>query len=267
MGESPYRFMDGKRIAIIGAGNVASHLAQVLSKKHSVKQIASRNLARAQQLAEKIPGCEALQNLSDLHSDLDFYILAVSDSAISETAENLPCVAGIVAHTSGSTPIEALKSSGHAQGVFYPLQTFSKEARVDFSSIPFFIEGSSVEAANALSELASSISRTVHLANSELRAKLHLAAVFGCNFANHLWSIANDILAEAGLDFSIMGPLLQTTLDKALNMPPAKAQTGPAARCDMATIERQEAALEGIPKDIYTLITKSIILQHKNEPN
>lgn len=251
--------MDRPRIAIIGAGNVASHLAPAFDSVGRVCQIMSRRIDNASALASRLRQCTPIDSLSQLDPNLDFYIIAAADDAIGTIAEAMPPVSGIVAHTSGSIPLQPLQKATPHCGVLYPLQTFSKTAAVDVAEVPMFVEGATPRATEALTSLAKSISHTVHHADSALRARLHLAAVFGCNFANNLWAIANDILRDASLDLSVLAPLLRATLDKALTMNPAKAQTGPAARRDFSVIAKQEAALQGIQKDIYSLLTKSIL--------
>lgn len=257
--------MDRPRIAIIGAGNVASHLAPALSEVADLRQIMAAHFDNAAALASAMPGCAPIDSMESLDRGLDFYIIAISDSAIADVAASMPPVKGIVAHTSGSIAIDALKGPSANYGVFYPLQTFSKAASVDMPTVPFFIEGSTPEATQGLMALASEISGNVIEADSGTRSTLHLAAVFACNFSNHLWSISHDILAKKGIPFSVLEPLLRATLDKAMSMDPAKAQTGPAARNDEVTISKQQQALEGSQKEIYSLITQAIIKQ--NEQN
>ena len=71
--------------------------------------------------------------------EADVYLVALSDDAIPITANELAPLKGIVAHTAGSVPMGVLKHHTN-QGVFYPLQTFSKNRTVDFKSIPICIE-------------------------------------------------------------------------------------------------------------------------------
>ena len=111
---------------------------------------------------------------------------------------------------------------------------------------------------NELLLFASTFSTRAKLVNSENRAKVHLAAVFACNFTNNLYSIASEILEKAGLTFEDMIPLITETTEKIKSIPPRKAQTGPAIRRDSKVIEKQLNALEGREKEIYKLITESI---------
>lgn len=247
------------KIAVIGAGNVASHLAPALAKVASVMQICATTLAHAEDIANKIPGCQAIDSLARLNPNLDLYLIAAADRAVASIAEAMPRVSGIVAHTSGSVPLQALSPASPNIGVFYPLQTFSKTAKVDVAEVPFFTEASNPATLATLDSLVSLLGPEPRHADSRQRGVLHVAAVFACNFANHLWAISHSILEKEGYPLSVFEPLLRVTLDKAMSMPPAQAQTGPASRGDQATIAKHTAMLSGIDKDIYTLLTKAII--------
>lgn len=245
-------------IAIVGSGNVATHLALALDKVADVRQVCSPSAGHAEALASKLAACQAIINLSDIDPTVDFCIVSVKDDVVRKVAEALPVIDGIVCHTSGSAPMEALEPHGRA-GVFYPLQTFSKDAEVNVAEAPFFIEATDDATLSRLMELAQSISRKVTKADSRQRAILHLAAVFACNFANHLWAISAEILGEHGIELDVMRPLLQATLDKAMAMPPAQAQTGPAARRDEAIMQKHLSMLAPEYAEIYKLLSKSII--------
>lgn len=252
-------------IVIIGAGNVATHLCGALSHICTIEQVWSRNITHAQQLAQNAGTAQAISDLAQVKSHADYYLIAVPDNAIADIARQLPEVHGIVAHTSGSVNMQALSTCKCAgSGVFYPLQTFSRAKSVDFNEIPFFIEGDNADTTAALCRLAGMLSKSVHLADSQQRASLHIAAVFACNFANHLWSISADLLKEAGYDFNILHPLLTETLNKASEITPTAAQTGPAKRGDMNVINAHLSRLNGNEKKLYELITNMIIAkQHE----
>lgn len=245
-------------IVCIGSGNVAWSLAPALDAVARVVQVYSPTLAHAQDLASRLNDCQPIDSLALVKPDADFYIISVKDDAVAQVAADLPHVSGIVAHTSGSVPAIALEPASAMTGVFYPLQTFSKADSVDVSQVPFFIEGNTPEAFERLTALARMISRRVYAADSAHRATLHIAAVFACNFANNLWAIASDLLAQDGYSLDVMQPLLEATLAKAMRMHPDLAQTGPAARGDQKVIDAHRAKLDGIDLQIYDTITQSI---------
>lgn len=230
------------KITIIGGGNVATHLCVALSDKaDEVISVSSRTL-------------------EDLPEDSNLYIIAVSDSAIAEVAGRLPRLDGVVAHTSGSVPMETLADCAERYGVFYPLQTFTKWSDLDYTRIPVFIEGSDTTAVRTLTEAASCFTTHIRTADSEARKRLHLASVFACNYVNHLWTIADRLLAADGLSIEILRPLIEATVEKIRHLPPAQAQTGPASRGDTGIIQSHLAMLADTPcHDIYKLLAESIL--------
>ncbi|MDE7381787.1 MAG: DUF2520 domain-containing protein [Muribaculaceae bacterium] len=235
------------KIAIIGRGNVAFHLEKAISMADSNHEIVLVN----PHSPENSP------------NDCDVYILAVSDGAIKEVADSLPESSGILVHTSGSQPIEILKSSAFKNyGVFYPLQTFSKDVALDYSKIVFFIEGKNEQTIKILYKLAQSISNNVNVADSDLRKRLHIASVISCNFVNHMWAISDILLKENSLSIDVLTPLIEETLRKIKSVSPKDAQTGPAKRGDTEIIETHVNTLQVSHPDIsnlYRIISNSIL--------
>ena len=149
------------KVCLIGAGNVATHLAKALAKQVEITQIYSRNLSNSQQLASLINKPDiAISSLKDINTESDFYIVSVKDDEIANIADNTPN-SGIWAHTSGSIPMSVFEKYKSRYGVFYPLQTFSKNVRLNISEVPFFIEGNSDLSFSKLFALAKQISKNV----------------------------------------------------------------------------------------------------------
>ena len=254
------------RIVVLGAGNVGWHLAPALAGAGEVVQIWSRSIENARALAERIPGAEATDRLESIERSADLYIIAVKDDVIEAVAKTLKGVKGIVAHTSGSFSLEQLQSAlpDNSVGVFYPFQTFSKNSPVDFSTVPFFIEGNCEATTQTLSQLAKNLSEDVREADSSIRQKLHIAAVFACNFTNFLWDLADTYLKEnSDMDIKIMQPLLSEMYRKAMILGPHASQTGPAVRNDKNIIEKHLSQLDPEKAEIYRFITDQIIKYHK----
>lgn len=248
-----------QRIAIIGSGNVATHLARALK---GVVQIYSRNLGNARQLASEI-GCDATDSLQDL-AEADVYIVSVKDDAISDIADNVPerCLGGLWLHTSGSVDKSVFASRMQRYGVLYPLQTFSKSVAVKMDEVPLFIEGSSADVEDEIRQLATSVSPTVYHADSHIRMQMHIAAVFACNFSNYMYTLADEVLKANNLPFSVLRPLLEETLRKACSNAPAQSQTGPAARGDKGILAKHEALLSGEAKEIYETVSNAILKRY-----
>jgi len=253
------------KIVLLGSGNVATHLAKALkSKGEEIVQVYSRNLDNATLLAQSI-ATEAIGDLNEIKQNADLYIISVKDDAIESVAKSLKNVTGLVVHTSGTTDINILSSQVTKAGVFYPLQTFSKEKEVSFENIPLCIEANDESQLTILSNLAAKISREVYKLNGEKRKVLHLAAVFACNFPNHLYALANEILSQNGLDFEIIRPLIAETADKVMSNLPENVQTGPAVRADESTLNKHLSMLTDMPElqNIYQTLSDSIKLTLK----
>ena len=253
-----------KRIVFIGSGNVATHLAQALDVKNKVIAVYSREQSHAERLCKKLKKAKAYSDPSLLPTDADFYIVAVNDDAIEEVAKSVQVSSGIWVHTSGSVPAWIFKDIKDNYGVFYPLQTFNRDKEVDVNEVPIFVEGSSEAVSLSLYKLAESISEKVDYADSVGRKRIHLAAVFGCNFVNRLWGIASHILLVGGYDLSVLEPLMRASLENALKYGPDNVQTGPAMRGDTNVTKKQ---LNLLPMDesrkIYRAINESIIRKHR----
>jgi predicted short-subunit dehydrogenase-like oxidoreductase (DUF2520 family) len=224
-------------VVIIGAGNVSTHLTKAFLNADAIDviQINSRKL-------DNIPAA-------------DIAIIAVSDDAIAEVSSKIN--SPLVVHTSGSVSMDLLKNTTR-KGVFYPLQTFSKGKKITFKKVPFCIETTNESDYLLLEKLAKSIGKKVYRIDSEQRNSLHVAAVFVNNFTNHLYQIGSDLCETNQVPFEILQPLIKETADKIKKISPKEAQTGPAKRNDLKTIENHLNLLNNRQQEIYKTLTKSI---------
>ncbi len=251
-------------VSFIGSGNVAWHLAPALENVgYAVREVFSRKEKHAAALAEKLYECEVTTSLDLSESSSRLFIIAVPDDAIAEVLSELSLPAeAMLVHTSGSSPLSLLEdSTAELTGVFYPLMTFTKGRRVDFSDIPFFIESDDETCRKVLSGLAKALSSKVHQISSTKRQHLHAAAVFASNFTNHMMTISAGLLKNQELSFDVLKPLIAETINKSLEIGPEKGQTGPARRGDLEVLDRHLALLEeheGIA-EIYRVISQHII--------
>ena len=249
------------KITIIGAGNVATQLGFALLKSHhSIVQVYSKRKQSASQLA-KLLKCDFTTSVKEINTDSDIYIIAIKDDSIEEISKTLKLSTQIVAHTSGSIDMNVLKPISKKHGVFYPLQTFSKNKNADFKSIPICLEANDASTLKTLQILAKSISNNVQKINSDQRKVIHLAAVFACNFSNHLYTIASEILEQNNLSLTILKPLIEETALQIKNNHPAQLQTGPAIRGDKKIMDRHLKLLSNDKKlqILYKLMSQSII--------
>ncbi|GHV58156.1 hypothetical protein FACS1894182_09170 [Bacteroidia bacterium] len=249
------------KIVLIGAGNVATQLGIALKEKgFQVVQVYSRTLSTAEMLGKKLQ-TDFTSQLPEITTQADLYIFSVKDAALPLVLKTFPKTSGLWVHTSGSVPMHIFTgSSATRYGVFYPLQTFSKNRNVSFKHIPVFLEANNAEDEQLLKEIALSLSDKVLPLSSEKRQQLHLAAVFACNFTNHLYNIAAQILENQGVDWKILLPLIEETAAKVREFTPREAQTGPAVRYDIPVIEKHLEMLRNDPdeQEIYRILSQDI---------
>lgn len=250
------------KIVMIGAGNVATHLGAALQNAgYQLVQVYSRTEESAGALARKL-GTAHTVDIEDICRDADLYIVALKDAALQELAPRLTAgrEQALFVHTAGSMPMQLWAGAAERYGVLYPMQTFSKQHEVDFGTVPFFIEASAREDLKLLHELASALSPKVYEATSLQRQYLHIAAVFACNFANHMYALSADVLEKHGIPFRVMLPLIDETARKVHRLLPAEAQTGPAVRHDENVINKHLDMLADEPsvRELYEKISKSI---------
>jgi predicted short-subunit dehydrogenase-like oxidoreductase (DUF2520 family) len=247
-------------VVLIGAGNVATQTALALQAKEvSILQVFSRTEQSAHLLAEQC-NCSFTTDTNTISREADIYLYAVKDDALPSLIRQINVTKGIHIHTAGSVPMSVFEGFRQNFGVFYPMQTFSKSKQVKFDNIPIFVEANSAQNLEVLSGLGKKLSNTVMPCNSEQRQALHLAAVFCCNFTNHLYKVTDDLLKQSNLPFKVMLPLIQETVDKLHYLSPAEAQTGPAVRYDSSVINKHLDALKEMPDEqaLYALFTQRI---------
>ena len=245
-----------RTVTILGGGNLAYHLAQVLSKSSHYSPVQLYNRSPLSSHFSTI-NTQKIAHLEDL-LPVDIYLLCVKDEAIAELSTRLPFEGQLVVHTSGSMPLNTL-SERQRRGVFYPLQSFSKEQAVAFEQVPFCLEAEYPEDYPLLIELAKEFSPKYYSLDSQQRQYLHLGAVMLNNFTNHLWFLSEQLCKREGIPFDLLRPLLEETYLKAQELPFFEAQTGPAKRGDRAVIEKHLSLLQGIEKEIYKNISTSIL--------
>lgn len=244
------------KVVLIGSGNVAHHLIKAFAKSATIDvlQVFSRQKNAAIRLLDSD---KITDNFNDL-AQADLYIIAVSDDAIATVSSQLPFKNRLVVHTSGSVSLEALDKKNR-RGIFYPLQTFSKKAEIDFSQIPIFLESENETDFELLEKVAEVISDKVYKIDSTQRKALHVSAVFINNFVNHLCQIGQEICVENKVPFDVLKPLILETANKVMTLMPKEAQTGPAFRNDKQTIASHlDFLLDENQKNIYKILTQSI---------
>ncbi|WP_102406120.1 Rossmann-like and DUF2520 domain-containing protein [Parabacteroides bouchesdurhonensis] len=254
------------RVVFIGAGNLATRLSLDMQRVGmTIEQVYSHTSGHAKSLADKLHSSWTTE-LENITAEADLYVFSLKDKVLQEVISGVKPNNGLWIHTAGSMPMKVFEGYTNNYGVLYPLQTFSKEREVNFSVVPFFLETNSLENKEILFKIASLLSDNVQFLSSEKRKYLHLAAVFACNFTNHIYTLAGKILAEQKIPTDVLLPLIDETAAKIHSMSPAMAQTGPAIRYDENVINKQLAMLDDPEmKAIYQLISRSIYKEVGNE--
>ena len=261
------KFSLGKlHISFTGAGRVGAALcSELLHSGYLIDTVITRSEKSGKSLAD-LTGA-AWSPIPDVPETTDVVFVCVPDHSLLQVLQNLHCgINTVVAHTAGSYGLEVFPSHIIKRGVFYPLQTFSEGRDIDFSEVPILLESDDEIAGRILSGVAKDISRNVTFVDTERRRFLHLAAVFACNFTNHMLTAGDKIASYAGFNSDILKPLIKETVSKALEAGPENSQTGPAVRNDTNTIEKHIEMLSSPElRNLYEAVTKSIIDYYKKK--
>lgn len=257
-----------KKITIVGAGNVGHNFGLGFKQAgYIIKEIYSRT-QRSALLLSKTLHCEFTTDIKSLSKDTDLIILAVNDDILADLISQIEIKDKPIVHTSGSTPISVFENQGFDQyGIFYPVQSFSKNETESLHPIPICVEGSDDKMHDLLLSLARSVSTKVFSMDSSKRKALHVAAVFANNFTNHMFHIADDLLRQHNISFEVIRPLLEKTSNKIKTERPINVQTGPAVRDDKKVIDSHLEYLkeQGDYQAIYELVTKSILASQEKK--
>jgi predicted short-subunit dehydrogenase-like oxidoreductase (DUF2520 family) len=257
-------------VSFIGSGNLAWHLAPALDNAgYVVREVFSRNPRHAEALTERLYQADVMPSLDFSTSKSRLFVIATSDDAIEDVAMNivLPDQALLV-HCSGSQPLSILQyAAAEHTGVLFPLQTFSKTSRVDFKSVPMFVEGSTPESEQRLISVARAISQKARKITADERKALHVAAVFASDFPIHMLALAKSILQTNSLEFELVKPLIQEAVTRALTQGPAAAQAGPARLGDLETLDRHLDFLKSDEKvaEIYRVLSQHLVDTYQPE--
>lgn len=232
----------------------------------TIGQVYSRTRDSAESLGKKL-NCRWTANINEIITDADLYVFAVKDAALKEVIPQVKPNDGLWVHTAGSVPMDIFDGYAKRYGVFYPLQTFTKKRRVKLDGTPIFLEVHDPEDMKMLRKVAIALSGNAQEADSKKRKSLHLAAVFACNFTNHMYVLASKILEEQEIPYEVLMPLVAETADKIREIPPLQAQTGPATRFDKEVMDMQVAMMndQGM-QTIYKLLSQNIFkesIQHE----
>lgn len=248
------------KISFIGSGNVATHLALAFHNcGYNIAQVWSRDYAHAQLLAGRVEA-RPIDDLASLSHTSDIYILAISDDALFDVALDLNLGDALVLHTSGATSMDVLKPISSRYGVLWSPQTFVRDVALEYSELPFCIEGCNSDTQDDIERLIGHISNHIYYTTREQRQYLHLSAVFVNNFANALYGVAQNILGRHDIPFEVLYTLISTTTQRVKWGDIRYQMTGPAVRDDRKTLDAHRRLLAEDPDflQLYDEMTKII---------
>src|SRR5262249_17250260 len=141
---------------------------------HKIVQVFSRHLPSAKWIGN-LMDIPCTTSISEITHDADIYLIAVNDDSVAEVSKQLKLGDKVVAHTSGAVPMNILEGVSRNYGIFYPLQTLSRNISVDFSVIPICLNGVNDQTRNILKDLAGTLTNKIVVVDDEKRLAIHVA--------------------------------------------------------------------------------------------
>ena len=182
----------------------------------------------------------------------DAVLLCVPDAEIAAAAAACAGTAPLVGHTSGATPLSALDGSGADAFGLHPLQTFTADGGA-FAGVGCATGGTTPRAIATADAIARALGmRPFELADAD-RPAYHAAASIASNFLVTIEAAAERVGTAAGLPRDLLVPLVEQTVANWAALGPERALTGPVARGDDETVERQRDAVEEAAPDLLPL--------------
>lgn len=246
------------KIGIVGAGRAGTAVAVLFQRAgHTITSVSGRGPTR-DRASRYLPGVAVLDP-AEVGRVSEVVVVAVPDDLIEPVVEAIADADGFrsgqwVAHLSGATPLSALdraRDAGAGRLGLHPLQTFPDPA-AGIARIPgslIALEADDEEGVFIAERLAEDLMGVPFRLADEHRALYHAAAVFASNYVVAAAAVAEQLLAAAGVPdpAAAMRPLQAATIENLASLGPAAALTGPAARGDAGTIERN---LEALARDL-----------------
>jgi predicted short-subunit dehydrogenase-like oxidoreductase (DUF2520 family) len=255
------------RVAIIGAGNLATALALALTQAgYGIEAVIARSrgdsLKKAQRLAKQV-GARASTDVSAVRAELIWF--CVPDAAIARAARAL---AGkiewkgrVALHSSGalsSDELSALRRSGAAVASLHPLMTFVQGSRPLFAKaltrgltgVPFALEGDRV-AMRVARRVVQDVGGRAYSIRKKDKAAYHAWGTFASPLFTALLATTEHVASLAGVNRKAakqrMIPILQQTLANYAAFGAAGAFSGPLVRGDVDSVKRHLRVLRGTP--------------------
>ena len=144
--------------------------------------------------------------------------------------------------------LTALKSGNWQIASAHCLLSFANPATalMQFEDTPCALEGDAL-ATQALAQVFAQIGARCFALAAKDKLLYHAGAVFATNFLPVLQSVAQQLWRDSGMPADLVttmqATLLKNAVDNLLALGPAGALTGPAARGDVALVQRQAKAV------------------------
>ncbi len=277
-------------LIIIGAGKLAQTLAYLWHDKQqfTLRNIMSRSIESAERAQHFIfessnnnNQCETVDNLSQATS-AQCWLLATPDGVIEETAKTLSDSqllqpGDIVFHCSGalsSKVLSAVKIRGAHIASVHPVHSFSSPAKSIHTFAGSFCtyEGDE-EALMALRPAFENIGAQLLPIEEQQKTLYHAASVLACNYLTALLDTSLKTWEACGIDRQqaqqLLLPIVHQTVDNTLNGSASEALTGPIARGDYETVDKQIQALSDNPltMEIYKALGKGALNIAREQAN
>ena len=251
-----------RRLSIVGAGHVGRALGRLWQAAgvFDVAGVLARSPASAQRGVDFIGAGLAVATPAALPG-ADVYMLAVTDDQIvpacAALAASRPLEGAIVFHCSGalaSGALEAARLAGAQVASVHPIRSFADPEAVVAAFAGTFcgIEGSHAALALLAPALEAIGARPVAI-DPAAKTVYHAAAVFASNYLVTVLDAALRAYQAAGIPEDVARelarPLAQESLSNLFRMGAAGALSGPIARGDYATVQRQQAAVSAWDAD------------------
>jgi predicted short-subunit dehydrogenase-like oxidoreductase (DUF2520 family) len=167
-------------------------------------------------------------------------LLCVPDSAIAQAARVI-APGRLVGHCSGASTLAPL--APHEAFSLHPLMTVSAGAPVSFAGAGCAVAGSTERARTVAVGLATRLRmRPFAIADAD-RILYHAAASMASNYLVTLEGAAERLAGLAGVERDLLVPLVRAAVENWATVGARQALTGPIVRGDVATAERQAAAV------------------------
>jgi predicted short-subunit dehydrogenase-like oxidoreductase (DUF2520 family) len=209
------------RLAIIGLGRLGNALASALRESPAPIEVVG-----------------PLGHDPDL-AGADAVLLCVPDGQIALAAAEI-APGPLVGHCSGATGLDVLRP--HEAFGLHPLMTVTARG-ARFAGAGAAIAGTTRRAEELAHRLALALGCKPVAISDHDRAAYHAAASIASNFLVTLEAMAERVAQTAGVHRELLVPLVRATVENWAELGPERALTGPVARGDEATVERQREAI------------------------